>query len=104
MKKCKNLSIVLYGFAILSLVYTCYILFNSYSSFTSYYATSNYEFSALFQYVAASGFQPLMTTVILYALARFAEIVMELFPHPAVETIQEIEETNIVENQEETQA
>ncbi len=74
MKKSKNLSIILYVFVFLSLTYTCYVLFTSYSAFSSYYGDKA-GVGEMLGYVIGNVYAPLIMTVILYALVEINEII-----------------------------
>ena len=79
MKKNKNLTIVLYVFVVLALMYTCFTIFQSYSAVVSYYGSSATK-SEVILYVISNAFMPFMMTVVLYALACMNETLFTLLP------------------------
>lgn len=72
MKNKKSLTILLYVFAVISLVYTCYAAIQAYNTFTSYYST-NLNVLNLVMYVITTGYQSLCFSVLFYALGVFSE-------------------------------
>ncbi|EOS60381.1 hypothetical protein C815_01438 [Firmicutes bacterium M10-2] len=68
MKKEKNLRIFLYVVTILSLIYTCYTVFQAYGTFTSYYQGIAYQFLDVFAYVISSCYAPLCFTILFYVM------------------------------------
>lgn len=95
MKKSKNLMIVLYVFCLLSIAYTCYMIFMAYSTFSAYYAsTPNAGFQDMFQFILGNSYVPMVSTVILYGMAKFVEIFKDhLSDNVIVEPIEVNEET-----------
>lgn len=88
MKKGKNLSHVLYVFVILSLMYTCYVLFSTYSTFSNYVAMGQADTTQLILALVSYSFTPVILTVILYALANISEMLTKLMPvESAIEEI-----------------
>lgn len=55
-------------------MYTCYVLFTSYSAFSTYYGSEANPVDVL-MYVAGNAYAPLIMTVILYALEEMNEII-----------------------------
>lgn len=74
MKKEKNLRVFLYVVTILSLIYTCFTLFQAYATFTSYYANMAYSFGDVFVYVLSSCYAPLCFTIIFYVMIAALDI------------------------------
>ncbi len=72
MKNKKSLTILLYVFAVISLVYTCYAAIQAYNTFTSYYST-NLNVLNLVMYVITTCYQSLCFSVLFYALGVFSE-------------------------------
>lgn len=102
MKNKKSLTILLYVFAVISLVYTCYAAIQAYNTFTSYYST-NLNVLNLVMYVITTCYQSLCFSVLFYALGVFSEnfkkpeepVVVEEKKEP-----KESEETKTVEENE----
>lgn len=74
MKKEKNLRIFLYVVTILSLIYTCYTVFQAYGTFTSYYQGIAYQFIDVFAYVISSCYAPLCFTILFYVMITALDI------------------------------
>ena len=72
MKNKKSLTILLYVFAVISLVYTCYAAIQAYNTFTSYYST-NLNVLNLVMYMITTCYQSLCFSVLFYALGVFSE-------------------------------
>lgn len=72
MKNKKSLTMLLYVFAVISLVYTCYAAIQAYNTFTSYYST-NLNVLNLVMYVITTCYQSLCFSVLFYALGVFSE-------------------------------
>ncbi len=72
MKNKKSLTVLLYVFAVISLVYTCYAAIQAYNTFTSYYST-NLNVLNLVMYVITTCYQSLCFSVLFYALGVFSE-------------------------------
>lgn len=72
MKNKKSLTILLYVFAVISLMYTCYAAIQAYNTFTSYYST-NLNVLNLVMYVITTCYQSLCFSVLFYALGVFSE-------------------------------
>ena len=96
MKKNKNLTKVLYAFVVLSLMYTCYTLFDTYSSISAYYGDAITTTDKLL-YVISNVFIPLMMTVVLYALAVMNETFGKLLPQDEVKVVVTEEKQAVVE-------
>ena len=73
MKKEKNLTKILYVFVVLSLVYTGYTLFSTYSALSTYIAAGTITTAQIIETLISYCFNPVMLTVILYALACMNE-------------------------------
>lgn len=78
MKKEKNLTKILYVFVVLSLVYTGYTLFSTYSSLSTYIAAGTITTAQIIETLISYCFNPVMLTVILYALACMNETLIKL--------------------------
>ena len=78
MKKEKNLTKILYVFVVLSLVYTGYTLFSTYSALSTYIATGTITTAQIIETLISYCFNPVMLTVILYALACMNETLIKL--------------------------
>ena len=77
MKNAKNLSKILYVFVILSLVYTGYTLFSTYSAISSYVSAGSITTGQVVETLISYCFTPAILTVILYALANMNEILIQ---------------------------
>ena len=73
MKNKKSLTILLYVFAVISLVYTCYAAIQAYNTFTSYYST-NLNVLNLIMYMITTCYQSICFSVLFYALGVFSEM------------------------------
>lgn len=93
MKKERNLSKVIYVFVVLSLIYTCYVLFSSYSILSAYVSVGQATTQQMIESLISSSFIPFMITVILYALASMNDMFIQQFEKnqekPVVETTEE---------------
>lgn len=78
MKKEKNLTKILYVFVVLSLVYTGYTLFSTYSALSTYIAAGTITTAQIIETLISYCFNPIMLTVILYALACMNETLIKL--------------------------
>lgn len=78
MKKEKNLMKILYVFVVLSLVYTGYTLFSTYSALSTYIAAGTITTAQIIETLISYCFNPVMLTVILYALACMNETLIKL--------------------------
>lgn len=78
MKKEKNLTKILYVFVVLSLVYTGYTLFSTYSALSTYIAAGTITTAQVIETLISYCFNPVMLTVILYALACMNETLIKL--------------------------
>ena len=78
MKKEKNLTKILYVFVVLSLVYTGYTLFSTYSALSTYIAAGTITTAQIIETLISYCFNPVMLTVILYALACMNETFIKL--------------------------
>lgn len=78
MKKEKNLTKILYVFVVLSLVYTGYTLFSTYSALSTYIAAGTITTDQIIETLISYCFNPVMLTVILYALACMNETLIKL--------------------------
>lgn len=78
MKKEKNLTKILYVFVVLSLVYTGYTLFSTYSALSTYIAAGTITTAQIIETLISYCFNPVMLTVILYALACMNETLIKL--------------------------
>lgn len=74
MKKEKNLRIFLYVVTILSLIYTCFTVFQAYGTFASYYQGMPYGFMDIFAYVISSSYAPICFTLIFYVMIAALDI------------------------------
>ena len=77
MKKEKNLTKILYVFVVLSLVYTGYTLFSTYSALSTYIAAGTITTAQIIETLISYCFNPVMLTVILYALACMNETLIK---------------------------
>lgn len=101
MKNKKSLTILLYVFAVISLVYTCYAAIQAYNTFTSYYST-NLNVLNLVMYVITTCYQSLCFSVLFYALGVFSEGLKNSEEAKVVEEKQMAEEkTEVAEEKEE---
>ena len=101
MKNKKSLTILLYVFAVISLVYTCYAAIQAYNTFTSYYST-NLNVLNLVMYVIATCYQSLCFSVLFYALGVFSEGLKNSEEAKVIEEKQMAEEkTEVTEEKEE---
>lgn len=98
MKKEKNLSKILYVFVVLSLVYTGYTLFSTYSALSTYIAAGTIETTQIIETLISYCFNPVMLTVILYALASMNETLIKILAGKE-EKIQ-VDETEAIEPKE----
>lgn len=73
MKNKKSLTVLLYVFAVISLVYTCYAAIQAYNTFTSYYST-NLNVLNLIMYMITTCYQSICFSVLFYALGVFSEM------------------------------
>ena len=78
MKKEKNLTKILYVFVVLSLVYTGYTLSSTYSALSTYIAAGTITTAQIIETLISYCFNPVMLTVILYALACMNETLIKL--------------------------
>lgn len=78
MKKEKNLSKILYVFVVLSLVYTGYTLFSTYSALSTYIAAGTITTVQIIETLISYCFNPVILTVILYALANMNETLVKI--------------------------
>ena len=78
MKKEKNLTKILYVFVVLSLVYTGYTLFSTYSALSTYIDAGTITTAQIIETLISYCFNPVMLTVILYALACMNETLIKL--------------------------
>lgn len=78
MKKEKNLTKILYVFVVLSLVYTGYTLFSTCSALSTYIAAGTITTAQIIETLISYCFNPVMLTVILYALACMNETLIKL--------------------------
>lgn len=78
MKKEKNLTKILYVFVVLSLVYTGYTLFSTYSALSTYITAGTITTAQIIETLISYCFNPVMLTVILYALACMNETLIKL--------------------------
>lgn len=94
MKKAKNLSVVLYVFVVLSLIYTCYVIFASYSQLSAYVTAGTATMMDVLLSLVSYAFTPLILTVILYALATMNDMFIQtLFKQESNEALKS-EENN----------
>ena len=101
MKNKKSLTILLYVFAVISLVYTCYAAIQAYNTFTSYYST-NLNVLNLVMYVITTCYQSLCFSVLFYALGVFSEGLKNSEEAKDIEEKQMAEEkTEVTEEKEE---
>ena len=101
MKNKKSLTILLYVFAVISLVYTCYAAIQAYNTFTSYYST-NLNVLNLVMYVITTCYQSLCFSVLFYALGVFSEGLKNSEEAKIIEEKQMAEEkTEVTEEKEE---
>lgn len=101
MKNKKSLTILLYVFAVISLVYTCYAAIQAYNTFTSYYST-NLNVLNLVMYVITTCYQSLCFSVLFYALGVFSEGFKKPEEAKVIEEKQMAEEkTEVTEEKEE---
>lgn len=109
MKKEKNLTKILYVFVVLSLVYTGYTLFSTYSALSTYIAAGTITTAQIIETLISYCFNPVMLTVILYALACMNETLIKLLVRKeevkeekkeAVEQKVEEDETDTIESKE----
>ena len=101
MKNKKSLTILLYVFAVISLVYTCYAAIQAYNTFTSYYST-NLNVLNLVMYVITTCYQSLCFSVLFYALGVFSEGLKNSEEAKVIEEKQKAEEkTEVTEEKEE---
>lgn len=109
MKKEKNLTKILYVFVVLSLVYTGYTLFSTYSALSTYIAAGTITTAQIIETLISYCFNPVMLTVILYALACMNETLIKLLvrkeevkeeKNGAAEQKVEEDETDTIESKE----
>ena len=101
MKNKKSLTVLLYVFAVISLVYTCYAAIQAYNTFTSYYST-NLNVLNLVMYVITTCYQSLCFSVLFYALGVFSEGLKNSEEAKVIEEKQMAEEkTEVTEAKEE---
>lgn len=109
MKKEKNLTKILYVFVVLSLVYTGYTLFSTYSALSTYIAAGTITTAQIIETLISYCFNPVMLTVILYALACMNETLIKLLVRKeevkeekkgAAEQKVEEDETDMIESKE----
>lgn len=101
MKNKKSLTVLLYVFAVISLVYTCYAAIQAYNTFTSYYST-NLNVLNLVMYVITTCYQSLCFSVLFYALGVFSEGLKNSEEAKVIEEKQMAEEkTEVTEEKEE---
>lgn len=109
MKKEKNLTKILYVFVVLSLVYTGYTLFSTYSALSTYIAAGTITTAQIIETLISYCFNPVMLTVILYALACMNETLIKLLVRDeeskeekkeAPEQKVEVDETDTIESKE----
>lgn len=109
MKKEKNLTKILYVFVVLSLVYTGYTLFSTYSALSTYIAAGTITTAQIIETLISYCFNPVMLTVILYALACMNETLIKLLVRDeeskeekkeALEQKVEEDETDTIESKE----
>ena len=92
---------LLYVFAVISLVYTCYAAIQAYNTFTSYYST-NLNVLNLVMYVITTCYQSLCFSVLFYALGVFSEGLKNSEEAKVIEEKQMAEEkTEVTEEKEE---
>ena len=101
MKNKKSLTMLVYVFAVISLVYTCYAAIQAYNTFTSYYST-NLNVLNLVMYVITTCYQSLCFSVLFYALGVFSEGLKNSEEAKVIEEKQMAEEkTEVTEEKEE---
>ena len=101
MKNKKSLTMLLYVFDVISLVYTCYAAIQAYNTFTSYYST-NLNVLNLVMYVITTCYQSLCFSVLFYALGVFSEGLKNSEEAKVIEEKQMAEEkTEVTEEKEE---
>ena len=101
MKNKKSLTMLLYVFAVISLVYTCYAAIQAYNTFTSYYST-NLNVLNLVMYVITTCYQSLCFSVLFYVLGVFSEGLKNSEEAKVIEEKQMAEEkTEVTEEKEE---
>lgn len=93
MKNKKSLTILLYVFAVISLVYTCYAAIQAYNTFISYYST-NIDVLNLVMYMITTCYQSLCFSVLFYALGVFSENIKKPEEPVVVEEKKEPKEEN----------
>lgn len=104
MKKEKNLTKILYVFVVLSLVYTGYTLFSTYSALSTYIAAGTITTAQIIETLISYCFNPVMLTVILYALACMNETLIKLLvrKEEAKEEKKEVPEQKVEEDETDT--
>lgn len=104
MKKEKNLMKILYVFVVLSLVYTGYTLFSTYSALSTYIAAGTITTAQIIETLISYCFNPVMLTVILYALACMNETLIKLLvrDEESKEEKKEVPEQKVEEDETDT--
>lgn len=104
MKKEKNLTKILYVFVVLSLVYTGYTLFSTYSALSTYIAAGTITTAQIIETLISYCFNPVMLTVILYALACMNETLIKLLvrDEESKEEKKEVPEQKVEEDETDT--
>lgn len=104
MKKEKNLTKILYVFVVLSLVYTGYTLFSTYSALSTYIAAGTITTAQIIETLISYCFNPVMLTVILYALACMNETLIKLLvrDEESKEEKKEVPEQKVEEDEADT--
>lgn len=104
MKKEKNLTKILYVFVVLSLVYTGYTLFSTYSALSTYIAAGTITTAQIIETLISYCFNPVMLTVILYALACMNETLIKLLvrKEESKEEKKEVPEQKVEEDETDT--
>lgn len=91
MKKERALSKILYVFVVLSLIYTCYMIFKTYDAYSEYVVQGTISNVEVIELVISSMFMPLVMTVILYALASMNDMFIRQFEKSSTNEVTEIE-------------
>lgn len=74
MKKEKNLRVFLYVVLVLSLIYTCFTIFQAYATWSVYYQGMSYDPIELIAYLVSNCYVPLCFTVIFYVMVSALDI------------------------------
>lgn len=86
MKKEKNLRVFLYVVLVLSLIYSCFVIFQAYGTWSAYYQGIAYSAIDLLTYIISTSYIPICFTVVFYvmivALDIWCNAIERVFPQP----------------------